>query len=415
VDTAAFSQNALSKANNGDAVNGAGFRRARLVARGDAFFNTDYKFEVDFASTSRPTFKDVFFTVKELPYLQNVRVGHMKEPFGLEQLTSSNYITFMERSLCDEGFIVPGRNTGVMAFGGPESEQGTWAIGAFVTDMVDNPPVFGRNGLAGALPATQPAAPTVLPTGVTNYDDQPQVATTMRATWLPWYDEATKGRGLWHTGIAYSYRATEGYRNAANQSVLANYQVRPEAALAPIILSTSSLRAIDTQIMGVETAFVYGPFSAQAEYYYDYVDRPADAGFDDLTFSGCYVYLSYFLTGENRPYNRKSGAFDRVKPFTNFFRVHTSDNDVETGWGAWELGYRWSYANMLDGIPAAQRTVGMGRASDQTIGLNWYLNPNCRLMWNYVLTTYDRVQVAGAAPVDGQTMNTFEMRGQFDF
>ena len=28
----------------------------------------------------------------------------------------------------------------------------------------------------------------------------------MRATWLPWYDEATEGRGLIHTGVAYSHR-----------------------------------------------------------------------------------------------------------------------------------------------------------------------------------------------------------------
>jgi phosphate-selective porin OprO/OprP len=407
-DTAAFSQNALSKASIGDAVNGVEARRMRLVARGDAFFNTDYKLEMDFASTSRPTVKDVFFTVKELPYLQNVRIGHFKEPFGLEQLTSSSYLTFMERSLCDEGFIVPGRNTGIMTFGCTESERATYAIGAFVTDMVDNPPLFGRNGVPGT-------APSVLPSGVTNYDDQPQASATMRATCLPWYDEATQGRGLWHAGIAYSYRATEGYLNGAGQSVVANYQVRPEAHLAPVILSTSGLRAVDTQIMGVETAFVYGPFSAQAEYFYDYVDRPAAAGLSDVTFSGCYVYVSYFLTGENRPYNRKLGYFDRVKPFTNFFRVRTCDNDVQTGWGAWELAYRWSYADMLDGIPAAQRTVGMGRASDQTVGLNWYLNPYCRLMWNYVLTDFDRVQTAGAAPITGQTMNTFEMRGQFDF
>ena len=60
-------------------------------------------------------------------------------------------------------------------------------------------------------------------------------------------------------------------------------------------------------------------------------------------------------------------------------------------------------------------TVGMGRAIDQTVGLNWYLNPNARLMANYVLTNYDRVQAAGAAPVTGQTLNTLEMRGQFEF
>ena len=107
----------------GPFIDGTGPRRLRLQAAGDMWYNTDYKLEVDFATTSRPTFKDVYFDVKELPFVQNVRVGHFKEPFGLEQQTSDRFTTFMERSMCDEGFIVPARNIGTMLYGVSENEK----------------------------------------------------------------------------------------------------------------------------------------------------------------------------------------------------------------------------------------------------------------------------------------------------
>ncbi|HEY4761671.1 MAG TPA: porin [Thermoguttaceae bacterium] len=392
-------------------INGTTARRLRLQVTGEAFLNTEYKLEVDFASTSRPTFKDVYFVIKELPYVQNVRIGHFKEPFGLEQQTSDRRTTFMERSMADEGFIVPARNIGVMLHGWTENERATFAIGGFLNQPgVENPPIFGYNVIPGAA---YPNLPTAAPgQAAFTLDDEPQTALTMRATWLPWYDEATEGRGLWHLGAAYSYRSDEGYRVGANPVIASNYQVRPEAFLAPVILNTSALPAIDNQLMGVEIALVYGPFSFQSEYFGDFIQQP---GGNNVTFTGGYAYVSYFLTGENRPYNRKTACFDPIKPFTNFFRVRTEDGSIETGWGAWEIGYRVTYVDMLDGITGAARTVGLGRATDQTIGLNWYLNPNSRIMANYIFTTFDRVDVANTAPVDNHTVNTFEMRAQFEF
>ena len=73
----------------------------------------------------------------------NVRVGHFKECFGLEQLTSDNYTTFMERSLDDEGAFVPGRNDGIMAYNWTENQRATWAIGTFTNQTgFDQPPTF---------------------------------------------------------------------------------------------------------------------------------------------------------------------------------------------------------------------------------------------------------------------------------
>ena len=400
LDTAAFHQNDTSHGSNGDAINATKFRRVRLGVAGDLFPNMDYKVEMEFVSDTRPTMKDVYFTVKELPLIENVRVGHFKEPFGLEQQTSDKFITFMERSMADEGFIAPARNLGIMNFGWTESQRATWAIGGFVNEpQIEDPPQF---------------PPTTAQVTNATADDRAQAALTMRTTYLPWYDEATEGRGLWHTGLGYSYRADKGFRNnsvAGDGTIEKDYSVRPEARFAPIILNTSALPADHNQLLGAETAFVYGPFSFQSEYFADFIENST---MGDITFTGYYAYFSYFLTGENRPYNRKAGCFDRVRPFTNFFRLHTCDG-VESGWGAWEVGYRFSYVDMFDGIPANQRTVGLGRAADHTLGVNWYLNPYSRIMCNYILSDYDRVDVAQGALVKNNLLNTLELRAQFDF
>ncbi len=58
--------------------------------------NIDYIFEYDFASE---IITDARLALKDVPCLGNIRVGHMKEPFSLEELTSDNWLDFMERSI----------------------------------------------------------------------------------------------------------------------------------------------------------------------------------------------------------------------------------------------------------------------------------------------------------------------------
>lgn len=382
-DVANFSQNNTSVTQFGNALNSVGFRRARIALLGE-YEVIDYIIEMDFAnrgvgaevnSKDQSTgFKDVFIQVRDFPYIGNVRVGHFKEGFGLEQMTSDNYTTFMERSIIDEGTFVPGRNNGIQAFNWTEDQRATWSIGVFTNQTgFDQPPLFQY--------------------------DQWGLAATMRGTYLAWYDEATEGRGLIHTGLDYTYRSAPDHQQL--------FATRAESGFSPSVVNLTMTDVNNWQVFGTEAAFVYGPLSMQSELYGSTVNRLNGIS---NNFYGMYAFISYFLTGENRPYNRKLGVFDRVRPYENFFRVRTDDCDIQTGHGAWEVAYRFSYIDMLDGLSLK----GAGQATDHTFGVNWYLNPFTRVMFNYVHST-DVYNVAAGQRISGGNMDIFEARFAMDF
>ena len=389
-DTSTFSQNAASNAQFGNVQNAVGFRRARIALLGE-YEVFDYIVEMDFANRGinsvvnakdqSTAFKDVYIQMRELPVLGNVRVGHFKECFGLEQMTSDNYTTFMERSVDDEGAFVPGRNDGIMAYNWTENQRATWAVGGFTNQTgYDQPPTFVYDHWGMDLAA--------------------------RLTYLPWYDECSGGRGLLHTGVDYAYRSAPDH--------IGTFATRSEDAFGPSVVNMAATSTAnntltdvkDWQVVDGEAALVYGPFSMQSEVFGATVER--FSGNND--FFGAYAYVSYFLTGENRPYNRKLGVFDRVRPYENFFRVRTCDGDVQTGWGAWEVAYRFSYIDMLDGLT----NTGAGLATDHTFGVNWYMNPFTRVMFNYVHST-DTYNKSSTQRITGGEIDQFLVRFAMDF
>ena len=88
-------------------------------------------------------------------------------------------------------------------------------------------------------------------------------------------------------------------------------------------------------------------------------------------FGGYYAQISLFLTGENKPYDSSDGVFGRLIPNRDF-------SIKENGKGAWEIAARISHLDMNDA------EINGGELDTVTAGLNWYLNPNTRIMFNYI-------------------------------
>jgi phosphate-selective porin OprO and OprP len=114
------------KAQIGDFTNGSEFRRIWLNTSGTVNGNMDFVIQLDFTN-SVIKFKNVYVTFKGLPV--TVKAGHIKEPFSLDGMTSSKYLTFMERAL--PSLFSPGWNNGVQFSSSAYNQRLSWAAGVF--------------------------------------------------------------------------------------------------------------------------------------------------------------------------------------------------------------------------------------------------------------------------------------------
>ena len=143
----------------------------------------------------------------------------------------------------------------------------------------------------------------------------------------------------------------------------------------PFFVDTGTLVAHDSVVTGTEFVWTNGPFSVQAEYLLSSVDR---LGGPDVFFQGGYLGLSYFLTGEHRPYDRRRAVTECVLPHASFLRIGTADGSFATGPGAWELATRISHVDVTD------QDVDGGVLTNFTAGVDWYLTGYHRIKAEYI-------------------------------
>ena len=373
VDAAMVAQSAASRALIGNLQDGFGFRRARLGAQGTVGTSATWVAEIDFANGNfRP--RDVFVGLIALPGVQEVKVGHFREPFSLEGLTSSRYITFIERSPLN--VLDPARSWGVGGYWWPESERWLFAIGAFRTGTNNG----GFSGAGGHW------------------------AVTTRLTGLPVYEDCEGVFRLVHIGGAFSQRQPPNdvvRLDPDPQSNILDVEDSPVSPLLPHVDIPSNSQ----QLFNLQAAAVYGPLSVQGEWFATTIQQ---TGAGMVFLHGFYVDGSYFLTGEHRGYERTVGAFGPVRVHRPLIR---KGHWGASGCGAVEVAARFSVANFdspnLAIIPSTP-PVGSPTGTilyQATYGVNWYLNDYTRLMLNYSLS----VPVANgfpALPVHGFGIRT---------
>ncbi len=302
------------------------FRRARIFAKGDFAKTWGWKAQFDFADNEVDT-KDLYIQysgLKKSFHNLVIRSGHYKVPFSLQNLTSSKYIPFMERSQTNDLLSASGadRKTGLGFMAGGKNYSA--AAGIFYGSVAKS--AF-RNGMSLAG----------------------------RLTYAP---IAEKDRVI-HLGGGLVYR--DSFEN--NRVRL---RARPEIHLADRAINTGRIAGSDNSLLyNGELAGVYGPYAVQGEYIRVSVDRKG--ALTRLDFDGFYAQAIWWLTGEVSNYSASKGAFGRVKPKHNL-----SDG----GPGAWMIGYRFSRTDLSD------KDVRGGAQNAHTLGLTWKPNPYVALKLN---------------------------------
>ena len=256
-----------------------------------------------------------------------MRGGRFRAPISLEGTTSAMNTTFMERGLISA--FLPSRNTGTVIHGDADR---------------------ARQSIRWAIALIQPENEWDI--GST---DNLSVSARFAYAFRPRREDT-----LWHAGFDY-------FRRDVDETV--EYLARPESHLSTQFVDTGAFSA-ETASAGVfEGAIVRGPLSFQGEYAQVYVDRTE--GYYNPRFKGFYIFGSYFITGETRPYDNNNATFGRIHPIKELF-------GGARGVGALEVAIRYSRLDLND------RDIQGGDLRDLTFAFNWYPTRLSRVMFNLI-------------------------------
>ncbi len=314
-------------------------RNARLGAEGVMYEDWGWRIEADFRDA------EIRFRGSYIEYLGwgplRASFGNIKEPVGMEWMTTRRRNTFIERASPLDAYK-PSWNIGArMEYQGSAYHLMGGVFGG--NDVIRDRRITDGFALAG------------------------------RATVAPYLE----GRNYLHLGVGASHRQN-AYRERADAP--RQYQdVRLRTRLGT--------RAVDGRFIGredisgvenygtyaVEGALGLGPVALQGEVLGVTANRQEDL--EQVNLWGWYAQVSWFLTGEARTYRPGRGNFGAVIPTRNF--------RPGFGPGAIELAARYAFVDSIDRTD--DEIIYDGGTMDHfTLGLNWYLTREVRIMANFI-------------------------------
>ncbi len=191
-------------------------------------------------------------------------------------------------------------------------------------------------------------------------------AITGRLTWTGWQNP----KSTFHLGMAFSERDFNGKEYSVNEVLDIN--------MAEPLMDNSTVSANSVSLTGLEMMWQKYGFTSLAEWQQATI---TDVTNDMYEYQGGYVQMSYLLSGLNRDYRR------------GLLRKLATSKD-------WEVSMRWSQMQLV---------IEELEAETLTLGINYHLNSNAKIMLHYMKTKYNESYVEEN---DGQS---FSLRAQYVF
>ena len=320
----------------------------------------------------------------------NIRIGQFKPFFGLERPQSTNFTDFTELSLATNNgaMYTSTYDRGVMVFGDP-------------------------------LPWLKYSAYVVNGTGQNNdaLKDSKNVGMRVNANLANFIDNKNVVLHVGASASSGSIGLSTATGNSITQSTEANgVQFFSVSNISSTTSGTSvnpSKFTSHRDRLGLETALAFGPVKFQAEYINTNLEGkrgPTAGGVSfDNDIKAWYADVNWLVTGESYADTYKGGIFGRLKPKKNF--------DSKDGWGAFELGLRYSKFDASDFksiLTAPTATTSFTSEADAwTVGAKWIFNPNSRLLVNYIRTNFDNDILVNGKLDDSE--HAVVVRAQYDF
>jgi len=347
-------------------------RRARFGFQGNYGSHFDFALLTDANATTGAIVRDVYLNVRIRPEFQ-FQAGQFKEPFAQETGIGATNLDFVERglqSLLYPCAVTAYRCPGMVLHGDVDGGVLQWWAGAF----------NGRGGVAA---------------NVTNEPDF-----VGRVRFYPW----RKTKNEWLRQFAFGGSIDHARSRGLSGDLSFN------ATLPDVAYTFFPQLHINGPVERYNGEFTYlkGPFALRGEYdqmqqqRYDIgSETPGGLGF--LTAPGIgakawNIATTYLLTGEKRPEN---GTPKVKRPLMG----PDTPGGKGRGWGAWELGIR--YSGIQANAPAANflnfYTPGFVpqydfHTDEITFGINWYLNYWVKYQFNVNIDQLHQPSTTGQLP-----------------
>ena len=371
-------------------------RRARIGLKGFVFKDISYEIVGNLVGSDTNTVDTAWINFGHFKPAQ-VRFGRSKQPFNLEELTSSNNIDFIERSYVNQ--LSPGKKHSIVLHGDPIKGV-SYGVSMFQESFSEATNETGDGKQYAARIAVDVAQLAGMTDAVLHLG---AAATTGKYNLTP----ATSSQTSSAASSTQTRGTIVGFRTDA-RGLTNTYR----AQLAGDALGTAAYSGlsntaaeVDRELRGLEFAGAYGPFKLQSEWATSELDarHRNTASFVTGEVKASYAEFIWNITGESWAAAYKSGAFGGITPKSNFV--------LNGGTGAWQAGMRLSKYDASD-IRVGNGTAAAGTAREQnsdkaqtlTVGVNWILNPNARVLFNYARTKFNTpVTPIDVALLPGQT------------
>jgi phosphate-selective porin OprO/OprP len=280
-------------------------RRARLCTSGTLYKSYDFRVEAEFGKGDS-RLNDGFLNIQYWPQAQ-LKLGQFKVPFSMEELTSNNWIDFIERSLANR--LAPSRDIGVMIHGNLYDQLFSYQLGVFNGYKLNqtNDPDAGKD-------------------------------VAFRLAVAPFIRAGHKAIA----GIRLGGSLTHGSVNLTKSQFWNSGSFKTAAGTTYLSFANSVVHDGDRNRGGFELYWDWGSTAFKGEYVVLKLDELENGGQkNDFDIKGGYLSISHYLTGEKFKYN--NGKPGRTIPLKKF-------ELGKPGWGAFQIGARFEFLEADQGL-----------------------------------------------------------------